>query len=211
MAYQSKLTDRRLDSSQRLLNPMRITGKGPPLATIRNPAWAELLQLVPILTLAFPFIVAGEVDLGRANLGFLAGALLSVPIALVVARRQCLQNPILIGTNLWLWLGAIGFNAHVTGLMAWLVRTQAFGLFVAVLGVGLVSAWLLPNGFVACRSDDTRWLRRASLGLLGLTMASVVWSWIFRDNIRLGGGLPFIVLNVARRVLSLRAPLRADT
>jgi hypothetical protein len=34
----------------------------------------------------------------------------------------------------------------------------------------------------------------------------VGWAWLFRHNIRLGGGLPFIVLNVARRVIGRRAP-----
>jgi hypothetical protein len=44
------------------------------------------------------------------------------------------------------------------------------------------------------------------LRLLGLTLVIVAWAWFFRHDIRVGGGLPFIVLNVARRVMGRRAP-----
>jgi hypothetical protein len=49
---------------------------------------------------------------------------------------------------------------------------------------------------------------RASSGLLALAGVALAWSWVLRSNIRLDGGLPFIVLNVARRVIIARA-LRA--
>lgn len=176
------------------------------MRTTPNPAWLELIQLIPILVLAFPFIVAGSVDLSQAGNGFLAGALLSIPIMLTVRWKGGLLNPILIGTNLWLGLGAVAFKLQLAHVTDWLVETQALGLFVAVLLVGVVSTWLLPEGYIACKSHSASWLRRTSLGLLGLTALTVVWAWLFRQNIRLGGGLPFIVLNVTRRVLSVRAP-----
>jgi hypothetical protein len=78
----------------------------PAMATPRNPFWAEIAQLVPIISLASPFIVAGTVDLGRAGSGFLVGALLAVPISVAVVLRKHPLNPILVGTGLWLWLGA---------------------------------------------------------------------------------------------------------
>ncbi len=179
------------------------------MATSRNPAWAELLQLVPIVSLAFPFIIQGRVDIGRAGSGFVIGALLTLPISAVVVLRKHLLNPILVGAGLWLWLGALAFKLPVPLLEAWLARTQAFGMFAAALGVGLVATVLFPHGYVACPSSDPRWIRRASLGLLALTLVVVGWAWLLRHDIRLGGGLPFIVLNVARRVICRRAPIGA--
>jgi hypothetical protein len=174
------------------------------MASRRNPAWAEIVQLVPIISLALPFIVEGKVDIGRAGSGFLLGALLTIPVSAAVVARRHLLNPILVGAGLWLWLGAIAFQVPVTPIVNWLSRTQAFGLFVAALVTGLVATLLSPQGYVACRSSDPRWLRKASLGLLALTLAAVGWAWLFRHDIRLGGGLPFIVLNAARRILSRR-------
>lgn len=173
----------------------------------KNALWAELVQLVPIISLAFPFILAGKVDLGRAGPGFLLGALLTIPITAVVVRGKHLLNPILVGAGIWLWLGAMAFELPVAPLQAWLVDTQAFGLFAAALLAGVAATLISPHGYVACRSDDPRWLRKASLGLLGLTLVISCWAWLFRHDIRLGGGLPFIVLNVARRVLGRRAPV----
>jgi len=177
------------------------------MAIRRNPVWAELVQLVPVISLAFPFIVEGKVDISRAGSGFLIGALLAIPISAVVVLRKHLLNPILVGAGLWLWLGALAFWLPVAPLAAWLVQTQAFGLFVAALAAGVAATLMSPHGYVACRSSDPRWIRQASLGLLGLTLVILCWSWLFRHDIRLGGGLPFIVLNVARRVLGRRAPV----
>jgi hypothetical protein len=175
------------------------------MAMSRNPPWSELVQLAPVITLACPFIVAGKVDLAQAGWGFLVGALLTIPISALVVLRGKLLNPILVGTALWLWLGAIAFQVPVPLLAGWLVRTQAFGLFVAAFLVGVASTLWFPQGYIACASNDPRWTRRASLGLLAFTAAVVVWAWLFRGNIRLGGGLPFIVLNVARRIVVRRA------
>jgi hypothetical protein len=175
------------------------------MAPRRNAVWPELVQLVPIISLAFPFIVAGKVDISRAGSGFVMGALLTIPISATVVLRKQLLNPILVGAGLWLWLGAIAFVVPVASITEWLVQTQAFGLFAAALVAGIVATAISSHGYVACRSTDPSWARKVSLGLIALTTGSLCWSWVFRHNIRLGGGLPFIVLNVVRRVLGRRA------
>ena len=175
------------------------------MAASRNPVWAELVQLVPVIVLALPFILAGKVDISQAGWGFLVGAILTVPISAVVVARGKLLNPILVGTAVWLGLGALAFQVPIAALADWLSRTQAFGLFLAAFLVGIAATLLFPQGYIACTSSDPRWIRRASLGLLAFTAVIVVWAWIFRADVRLGGGLPFIVLNVTRRVVARRA------
>ena len=170
-----------------------------------NKAWAELLQLVPVVSLAFPFILQGSVDLARAGTGFLVAALLTLPVSFMVLRAGQLLNPILVGAALWLWLGAVAFNLPIAGLAAWLTATQAFGLFVAAFAVGVGATVLSRFGFLACRGVEGALARRASIALVVLSALCCAWSWFFRHDIRLGGGAPFIVLNVVRRVLGLRA------
>ncbi len=179
-----------------------------PLATttVANPPWAELVQLVPIVTLALPFIIAGKIDFERAGTALLLAALLTLPVSAFVLAKGCVLNPILVGTALWLWLAAVAFRAPLPGLVAVLSDAQGAGLFAGVLAIGLVSTFASPQGFVGCRHPNRAWLARASLLLLLLSTLALGWSWAFRQNIRLGGGLPFIVLNVARRMLVLRAP-----
>ena len=181
------------------------------MAIRRNAVWAELIQLIPVICLALPFILAGKVDLARAGSGFLIGALLTIPISLAVVLGKHLLNPILVGTGVWLWLGFAAFYVPLPALRAWLVDTQAFGLFAAALLVGTGTMALSPWGYIAYRSSDPRWNRKSSLILLAFTVVIVVWAWRFRHDIRLGGGLPFIVLNVTRRVMARKAPLSDTT
>jgi len=177
----------------------------------KNPAWAELIQLIPIISFALPFIIRGGVDLERANQGFLIAALLTLPVWAAVLRYRYLLNPILIGTGVWLWLGAIAFNAHVELLRTLLMQTQGFGLFLSIFAVGVVTTVRAPSGYIGCRHPDARWVKRASLGLLALSGVAVLWAYCLRANIRLGGGLPFIVLNVVRRVVIVRAGRAASS
>lgn len=177
-----------------------------PVAAAKNPPWAELIQLIPIVSLALPFIVSGKVELARAGSGLVMGALLTLPVCAVVVLRKASLNPILLGTGLWLWAGAAAFSLPLVEIRAALVEAQGFGLFTCVVGTGLATLVLSPEGFIGCRHPDPRFVRNASLGLLGLALVALVWSWFFRHDIRAGGGLPFIVLNVVRRVVILRAP-----
>jgi hypothetical protein len=134
------------------------------------------------------------------------GALLTIPVCGVVLLKKASLNPILVGTGLWLWVGAAAFAVPLPELRSALVEAQGFGLFACVFGTGLVALGLSPEGFIGCRHPDPRFVRRASFGLLGLALVALAWSWFLRHDIRAGGGLPFIVLNVARRAIILRAP-----
>lgn len=172
----------------------------------RNTLIGELVQLLPIVSFALPIIVNGQVNLQGAGSSFALAAFLWVPVTAFILWKRQLLNPILTGAGLWLCLGAAAFNLPIAPVAAWMVEVQAFALFLAIVAVALYSTLVSRHGYVACRSSDARWLRRASLFLLALTAGALLWAWVFRQNIRLGGGLPFIVLNVARRVLGRRAP-----
>src|SRR6185369_9314312 len=98
------------------------------------------------------------------------------------------------------------FNLPLAPLATWFVATQASGLFVMALAVAVPASLFSPHGYVGARSPDSSWLRSRSLILLAATIAAAAWAFWFRGNVRLGGGLPFIALNVTRRLLIRRAP-----
>lgn len=172
----------------------------------QNPIAAELVQLVPVLSFALPYVLQGSVDLSRAARGFLIGAGLAVAISSLLVLRKHVLNPILVGTGLWLVGGAVAFNVPLPRLAALFVAAQAAGLFVMALAVAVPATLFSPHGYVGARTTDGSWLRRASLLLLAATLAAVAWAFWLRGNVRLGGGLPFIALNVGRRLLVRRAP-----
>ena len=163
----------------------------------------EAIQFAPLLVLAAPFVVAGEVDLGAAGASFLWAAGLSVVVVSVLAWRGVLQNPILLGVDVWLCAGAIGF-AFVPPLAAALASLQASAMFIGILLVGAWLAFRSETGFIGTRLDDSAAVLHGSQVLLALTLGALVWSFVLPD-IRTGGALPFILLNVARRVWIRRA------
>jgi hypothetical protein len=171
-----------------------------------NPVWAELVQLVPIVTLALPIILAGKIDFGHARSALLVAAALTIPVSALVVARRAVLNPILVGTALWLWVAAAAFELELSSLVGALSEAQGAGLFFAVVLVGFLATLFSPRGFVGSIHPDRAWVRRASLTLLGLAVAVAAWSWVFRHNVRLGGGAPFLLLNIVRRRLIVRAP-----
>ena len=170
-----------------------------------KPVLGEVVQLVPVITLASSFIVSGGVDLERAAPLFVVSAIIAVIITGILIRLKVLLNPILVGTNLWLCLGALAFGIPIPPFADIIAALQAAGLYICTLGVGVVYAAVRPTGYIGMRHPDPRVVRRLSVILVGLTGVALVWSFLFIHNIRLGGGLPFIVLNVTRRVLIRRA------
>ena len=162
-----------------------------------TPPWAELLQLVPVVSLAFPIVRSGTVDLTALGTPFGVATGLAILIQVAVLAAGHRLNPILVGTSVWLALGAVGFGLGVAPLASLLGAVQGFGLVLCIV-LALVLA--LPTGGGAIGAGGApEWVRSRSLGLIALAGMALLWAWVFRDNVRLGGGLPFILLNLSRR------------
>jgi len=166
---------------------------------VANPIWAEVLQLVPVIVLAFPVVTTGQVDLTSMGQAFPLAAALVLPVTVAVRWRGAVLNPILLGTALWLILGAVGFGLEVPVLRDLWTRWQGFALFLSVLPTLLV-AMATPWGAIGALGPKP-WVRGRSAVLVGCACIAVAWSWGFQHDVRLGGGLPFIALNIVRRVL----------
>jgi hypothetical protein len=167
-----------------------------------NPVWAELAQLVPVITLAFPIVTGGAVDLARLGGAFSLATALAVVTTAAVARAGAVLNPIVVGTNLWLLMGAIAFGVGVPAMADLLSQYQGLVLFVAI-GTTLIVSMGTPTGAIGARGPAS-WVRSRSLVLLAAAALAVTWSAWFHEDVRLGGGLPFIALNVLRRATIAR-------
>jgi len=132
--------------------------------------------------------------------------LISLAVISLLRWARVVQNPIALGSAAWFWFGAISFWAPVPAGLRLLELSQASGLFLATLLVGGTATALSPYGYVAVPTQDSRWALRASLGLLALNLGCLAWAWAYRFDIRMGAGLPFLVLNLVRRILGRRAP-----
>ncbi len=164
----------------------------------------ELLQFVPILAFALPFMTAGAVDLSAAAPGFVRATVLAAAVMGLLHVLDHPQNPIHLATNAWLLGGAVAFTLPIGPVAGFYGDWGALGLF-AVVGVwGLGQLGTGQGGFLLGRTATTRQLRVLTPAMIVLTAAAIAWAWVFRDNLRVGGGLPFIALNVVRRVVLKR-------
>jgi len=163
-------------------------------------ALIEVAQFIPIISFALPFIVAGEVDLSTAGTSFYVAAAVAVAVIGGLTAKGVQQNPILVGSGVWLILGALGFAA-VYPLEALISQTQAASLFAVILAVGVGFTATARGGFIGMPEAEPAIVRMGSIIMIVLAAAALGWAFVAQD-IRLGGGLPFILLNVIRRVLS---------
>ncbi len=164
-------------------------------------AAVEIVQLVPIISFAFPFVVAGQVDLSAAGGAFGVGAGLAALVIGGLAWRKVPQNPILVGCGIWLAIGALAYAA-VPPLEALIAEVQAASLFAVILATGAGYTAAAEGGYLGPGLSPEA-ARKGSIALLVLSAIALGWSLYARD-IRLGGGLPFILLNISRRVMLRR-------
>lgn len=158
----------------------------------------EVVQFIPVLTLAAGFVLAGEIDLSVAAGRFAIAAVLAVVIVGGLAWKKVKQNPFLVGADLWLLVGAVSFNVPIEPVKAAMVAAGGGGIFLGALVVGLAYTLSQPEGYLGVVSERTRAL---SAVLLVLTAAGAAWAMAHPDSIRLGAALPFIGVNVLRRVM----------
>ena len=167
-------------------------------------ALLEVVQFIPVITLASSFIAGGGVNLERAATLFIISGITALVITAALAVKKVPLNPILLGTNLWLVTGALAFGVPIPALATVLGTVQAFGLYVTIFTVGAILTILSTTGFIGMAHTNRNRVRRLSILLLALCAVALAWSYLFIDNIRIGGALPFIFLNVSRRVLMRR-------
>ncbi|MBN2531157.1 MAG: hypothetical protein JXR76_32530 [Deltaproteobacteria bacterium] len=168
--------------------------------------FAEIIQFVPIISLASSFIVSGGIDLNRAGILFVISGLMALCITIWLLVAKITQNPILLASNIWLMFGAVAFGVPIAPLARLLGQTNAVLLFATLVGFGIIRVITKPKtGFIGMTDAPANVIRNLSLVLLGLSIAALAWAILFKDNIRLGGGLPFIVLNVTRRIIIKRS------
>ena len=172
--------------------------------TKKQAVLAETVQFVPVIILAFSFLVKGDVDLNRAASLFLISGSIAAAITVFLVLKKTLLNPILLGTNIWLVLGAMVFSIPIPPLEDLIGSLQAAGLYVCVFVVAIVFTFGKRTGFIGMEHTDSSVIRKLSLIMLVLSGVVLAWSYVFVEDIRLGGGLPFILLNVTRRVIIRR-------
>jgi hypothetical protein len=159
----------------------------------------EVVQLVPIISFALPFITAGGVDLAAAGGQLRIGTALGVPLCLLLPLLRVPLNPIAVASVGWMGAGALAFALSVPAQEGF-AELGATGLFACATFATIAGEARRQGGALAWPGPETPY----GPLLIVACMLAMGWAWYAAD-VRLGGGLPFIAVNVIRRVLLARA------
>lgn len=140
-----------------------------------------------------PFLVSGGAALG---------------VILFLVYRRLIFNRLLLGINLYLMGGTIGFITGHWWLNNIYLHLQASGLLAWIFLTGLVSTLISPHGFIGSSFADSSSVKKQSAFLLLCTGVAFVLSYIFRGDRLLSEILPFTGLFILQAIL--RARLKED-
>jgi hypothetical protein len=167
-------------------------------------AVSSAIQFFPLSVFATYAFWAGVPTGARWVEAFqLAAVAAVVQLAILLPRRRP-TNRLILGANLYLLVG----GAAALGRQWWLLEAygvlQETGIFLSIAGVGVVTTFATPAGFVAVPGAPRADVRRASLWLLGATLGAVAVALLFRGHRGLAAVAPVIALAVLQRVLASR-------
>jgi len=136
-----------------------------------------------------PFLVSGGAALG---------------VILFFVYRRLIFNRLLLGINLYLMGGTIGFLTGYWWLNNLYRHLQASGLLAWIFLTGLVATLFSPHGFTGSVFTDSSSVKKQSAFLLLCTGVSFTLSYTFRGDRLLSETLPFAGLFILQAILKAR-------
>ncbi|MCG8565846.1 MAG: hypothetical protein MI747_12270 [Desulfobacterales bacterium] len=135
---------------------------------------------------------------------FLAAGLAATLIIALHLYKKLTLNRIFLGINLYLISGGLAFLTHQWWLNEIYGHFHASGMFLWIIGVGLVSTLASPLGFMGVPSPEPKQVRKFSICLLGFTICAFVVSYAFRGHWILSEMVPFLWLFLGHNLLRAR-------
>jgi hypothetical protein len=162
----------------------------------------KLVQFLPLTIFVLISRIYGTTD-DVWSMAFQIGAVAAcLQILIFIVSKKSL-NRILLGTNLFLILGGVGFYFRFKPILNIYGTMREATIFCSLLLVGIVSTLFTQRGYIDTDKllDNKVTIKKSSIFLLAITAVSLVISVLMRGNIWLSGTLPFIFILVAKSLL----------
>lgn len=174
-------------------------------------AAANLVQFFPLSLFATYAFQRGAPTNERWVTAFELAALAAVIQLLILLPQRRPMNRLILGANVYLLIGGAAALTRQWWVLDVYGVLRESAIFLAMLGVGVVATFATPAGFVAVAGAPPEDVRRASLWLLGVTLAAFVAAVVFRGHRAWAAVVPVITLAVLQRVLASRVRSKAPT
>lgn len=160
-----------------------------------------LIQFLPLTVFVGCARGKGFTDEAWAVAFLMGGIAAVVETVLLVALRRVTLNRLILGANLFLMVGAIGFGIGVMPIMEIYGLMRESALLASVLVVGIVTTFATEVGFIEVEGQDRRETVVHSIYLILVTLAVLAVSFTFRGNTLWAGIIPFLIVVFARGAL----------
>jgi hypothetical protein len=157
---------------------------------------SSLVQFFPLSLFATYAFWRGVPTNERWVVAFELAALAAVIQLLVLLPQRRPMNRLILGANVYLLIGGAAALAKQWWVLEAYGALKESGIFLSMLGVGVVTTFATSAGFVAVVDAPRERIRRASLWLLGATLIAVVVALAFRGNRAWAAVVPVIALAV---------------
>lgn len=173
---------------------------------------ASLVQFFPLTIFVAYALAPGVPTAARWLDAFLVGgvlAFLQIAFALLIGQGQAL-NTLVLGVNFYLMVGALGTISGFKPLLYAMNELRESGLLLCMVLVGLFTTLFSPAGFISKSGESRRHLIKTySWVLLLVATVGLLFSFVYRGDLRMSAALPVFTLAVVRRILVWRFEKKA--
>jgi hypothetical protein len=134
---------------------------------------------------------------------FELAAVTAIGVIFILWQQNILFDRIMLGLNIFLIIGAIGFLFNNETILQWYSTSHGGPLFMCIVLVGIVSMIFTKAGFIGVQHKNKDAVRYASFLLLVATFIALVWSVSAdADGLFWAVALPLVILSIVRHLLS---------
>jgi len=154
-----------------------------------------ILQFLPLTIFLVYARLNGMTDLAWRDAFILAGVTTLIVVAIQVYKKVTFDR-LMLGVNLFLLVGAIGFLGKLYGLLSLYGTYKGAALLICTSLIGIVATLFTKAGFIGVNVIGKAPLkRRYSCFLLIINMIAIVWAIItYQYGLLISAAFPFIVL-----------------
>ncbi len=121
--------------------------------------------------------------------------LVAILIISIQLYKKIIINRLMLSMNIFFLVGTMAFLFSFNPILYVYGIYKGATFIGCVTGVGLITTFFFPAGFIGIEHSDKKKIRRASLQLLGASILGLIWAVVMNDyGVTITAAIPFLIL-----------------
>ena len=121
--------------------------------------------------------------------------LVAILIISIQFYKKIIINRLMLSMNVFFLVGTMAFLFSFNPILYVYGIYKGATFIGCVTGVGLITTFFFPAGFIGIEHSDKKKIRRASLQLLGASILGLIWAVVMNDyGVTITAVIPFLIL-----------------